>query len=145
LAQSRREPAAAGRGDELPGVIEELAAKVVTGVVAVVDEAADVAMGCALSPSGAVRIARDPSLMTILYMRNRFPDHPIWAWVPGSRAAGYPLLDAVARGADDVLTGPEEARRTLAFLEQTGFRDSAEGTAPMPVEIVDIDGQPVAL
>ena len=81
--------------------------------------------------------------MTILYMRKR--DSPSWMWIAGEPADRFPVLDELARGADQALTGPEEARRTLAFLEQTGFRDDGDGGQRTPVEVVDLDGQRVDL
>jgi hypothetical protein len=81
--------------------------------------------------------------MTILYRRDLDPDHPFWASVPGSRSEGYPLLDALARGAGRVLAGAEEAERTLGFLEELGFNRWATGRERTPVAIEDFDGRPV--
>jgi hypothetical protein len=81
--------------------------------------------------------------MTILYLRKRAS--PSWSWIAGEPADRFPALDELTRGADRTLIGPEEARRTLTFLAQTGFRDDGGGGARTPVEVVDLDGQRVDL
>jgi hypothetical protein len=79
-----------------------------------------------------------------VYLRKCDPDQPFWQWVVvnDDRPIPVPLRFLVAE--NKVLCGVEGAQRVLDYLAALGFGETEPGTARMPVEVMDGDGNLIA-
>jgi hypothetical protein len=75
-------------------------------------------------------------------IRKRNAQQAFWSSYAADPKRNVPHVLAQLTAADEVVTGPEEARRVLDFLRHLGFRDVdvGDGNVWMPVEILSSGG-----
>jgi hypothetical protein len=86
---------------------------------------------------------------TLYYLRKRDPRQPIWNWATPERARRepipWPLVELAMAAEDHILTNREDARRVLDYLKGLEFSYDYSRSPRTPVEVVDLDDNPVTL
>jgi hypothetical protein len=80
----------------------------------------------------------------VLFLRKHDADQPFWFWaLQNQRDVPVALRELVRE--DEIVCDRAEAEQVLTFLREQGYSDDGPRHARTPVELIDADGQPVAL
>jgi hypothetical protein len=80
----------------------------------------------------------------VLFLRKRDPDQPFWHWAL-QHQADVPVAPCELVRDRQIVCDRAEAEQVLTFLREQGYSDDGPRHARTPVELIDADGQPVAL
>jgi hypothetical protein len=113
-----------------------------------IGQAADPLMGARIWPRKAILSGRqDAAMVRMVFLQKRDPEQAFWGWAEIASPQALPFMPV--RGlatVDRVKVSEPYARRVLAYLRHE--LQMAEEDTPnirCPVEMLDEDGQPLAL